>query len=189
MVVLVVRTMRQLFRSANAGTQTAFRTKAISSFCCSAAASILLVISSSAPGYAIPSPDLVVGSISSISQLIALLSAVLGGGAAVVGMRATSDPAVANRTTRMAWRVVWIAAALLAASLAVNYHQYTTQQAERQTRLEAAILRPTITSDGHTLDANLKEPTYGQQLSSPRGIPTSEVERARARKTTGPPRR
>ncbi len=85
----------------------------------------------------------------------------------------------------MAWRVVWIAAALLAASLAVNYHQYTTQQAERQIRLEAAILRPTITSDGHTLDANLKEPTYGQQLSSPRGIPTSEVERLVQEKQQG----
>jgi len=177
--------MRRLRRSANAGTKPALRAKAIFSFCCSAAASILLVILSSAPGYAIPSPDLVVGSISSISQLIALLSAVLGGGAAVVGMRATSDPAAATRTTRMAWRVVWIAAALLAASLAANYHQFTTQQAERQARLEAAILRPTITSDGHTLDANLKEPTYEQQLSSPRGISTSEVERILEEKAQG----
>jgi rifampicin phosphotransferase len=178
----MVRSMRQLCRSTNVWIVLA---KAISSFCCSAAASILLVSLSSSPGYAIPSPDLVVGSISSISQLIALLSAILGGGAAIVGVRATSDPAVANRTTRVAWRVVWIAVALLAASLAANYHQYTTQQADRQARLEAAILRPTITTDGHTLDPNLKEPTYGQQLSSPRGISTSEVERIMKEKQQG----
>ena len=149
------------------------------------AASALLVILSTTPSYAIPSPDLVVGSISSISQLVALLSAMLGGGAVVVGMRVSSDSRGASRTSRLAWRVVWVSIAFLALSLAANYHQYTTRQVERQSRLEAAILRPTITSDGHTLDPNLKEPTYAQQLSSPRGIPTSEVERLVEEKQQG----
>ena len=109
----------------------------------------------------------------------------LGGGAVVVGMRVSSDSRGASRTSRLAWRVVWVSIAFLALSLAANYHQYTTRQVERQSRLEAAILRPTITSDGHTLDPNLKEPTYAQQLSSPRGIPTSEVERLVEEKQQG----
>ena len=52
------------------------------------AATFTLLAFSSTPSYAIPSPDLVVGSISSISQLIALASAMIGGGAVVVGVRA-----------------------------------------------------------------------------------------------------
>src|SRR5688572_9062962 len=39
------------------------------------------------PAFAIPSPELVVGSFASISQLFALASAVLGGGAAFATMR------------------------------------------------------------------------------------------------------
>src|SRR3984885_2017366 len=156
-----VHSMRQPFCSANAGVKSAVKAKVVFSVRFAAAASLLLVLST-APSYAIPSPGLVVGSISSISQLVALLSAMLGGGAVVVGMRATSDPAAATRTSRIAWRVVWIAAAFLALSLAANYHQYTMQQAERQARLEAAILRPTPTSDGHTLDPTLKKPTTHQ---------------------------
>src|SRR4051812_26577943 len=48
------------------------------------------VLFGAAPAYAIPSPELVVGSLSSISQLIALASAILGGGAAAFGARAMS---------------------------------------------------------------------------------------------------
>jgi rifampicin phosphotransferase len=159
--------------------------KSLSPFCYVAIASSLLFLASGTPSYAIPSPDLVVGSISSISQLVAIISAMIGGSAVVVGVRATSDPAVSNRTGRIAWRVVAVAAVLLGLSLAANYYQYSTQRSERQARLEAAIQRPTITSDGHTLDPNLKEPSYDEQLSSPRGISTADVERLVEEKKQG----
>jgi len=42
----------------------------------------------STPAQAIPSPELVIGSFVSLSQLLALASAVLGGGAAYATMRA-----------------------------------------------------------------------------------------------------
>src|SRR3954467_7179164 len=51
---------------------------------------VALMLAGAAPAYAIPSPELVVGSLSSISQLIALGSALLGGGAAAFGARALS---------------------------------------------------------------------------------------------------
>lgn len=130
----------------------------------------------STPSYAIPSPDLVVGSISSISQLIALISALVGGGAVVAGARASAGSAGATRAARIAWRTVWVAGGVLAVSLVANYYQYSTYRAERQTRLEAAIQRPTPVSDGHTLDADLKEASYGEQLKSPRGISTDEMQ-------------
>ena len=136
-------------------------------------ASVFLFLFSSTSSYAIPSPDLVVGSLSSISQLIAIVSAMIGGGAAVAGMRATANGR-ANRIVRL---IAAGAALFLGLSLAGNYYQYSTQRSERQARLESAITRPTETSDGHTLDPNLKEASYDEQIRSSRGISTDDVER------------
>ena len=49
------------------------------------AAGLLAV--SATPAFAIPSPELVVGTLTSLSQLMALLSAVIGGGAVAAGAR------------------------------------------------------------------------------------------------------
>jgi rhodanese-related sulfurtransferase/membrane protein insertase Oxa1/YidC/SpoIIIJ/phosphohistidine swiveling domain-containing protein len=145
--------------------------------------SIFLFFFSIAPSYAIPSPDLVVGSISSISQLIALLSAMIGGGAAVVGARAAANSS--GRASRIAWCIVGAAVVLLGLSLIGNYYQYSLERTARQDRLETAIQRPTETSEGHTLDVNLKEASYADQLHSPRGITTDEMERLLAEKQRG----
>ena len=67
--------------------------------------------------------------------------------------------------------------ALLAAALAADFYQYSASQAARQARLESAIVRPTVTSNGQTLDADLKETAYEEQLVSPRGISTDELQR------------
>ena len=120
------------------------------------AATFTFLAFSSTPSYAIPSPDLVVGSISSISQLIALASAMIGGGAVVVGVRAGANGAGSGRAARIAWRVAIAATVLVCVSLAGNYYQYSRQRSDRQTRLQAAILRPTVTTDGRTLDQDLK---------------------------------
>ncbi len=139
------------------------------------AATFTLLAFSSTPSYAIPSPDLVVGSISSISQLIALASAMIGGGAVVVGVRAGANGAGSGRAARIAWRVAIAATVLVCVSLAGNYYQYSRQRSDRQTRLQAAILRPTVTTDGRTLDQDLKETSYGDQARSPRGISTGQM--------------
>ena len=150
-----------------------------------AATTISLFLLSSKPSYAIPSPDLVVGSLSSISQLIAIVSAMIGGGAAVVGVRATANSSSASHSARIAWCIVGVAAVFLGLSLAENYYQYSTQRSERQARLESAILRSTEMSDGHTLDPNLKEVSYDDQLHASRGISTDEVERLLKEKQSG----
>ena len=140
-----------------------------------ATTSIFLVLLSSKPSYAIPSPDLVVGSLSSISQLIAIVSAMIGGGAAVVGVRATANSSSASNAARIAWCIVGVATVILGLSLTENYYQYSTQRSERLARLESAILRSTEMSDGHTLDPNLKEVSYDDQLHASRGISTDRL--------------
>ena len=99
-------------------------------------ASVFLFLFSSTSSYAISSPDLVVGSLSSISQLIAIVSAMIGGGAAVAGMRATANGR-ANRIVRL---IAAGAALFLGLSLAGNCYQYSTQRSERQARLDLQSL-------------------------------------------------
>ena len=62
------------------------------------------------------------------------------------------------------------------ASAALNTYQYTTQRNERQTRLEANLQRPMPNIAGKSLDATLKEVSYGDQLKHPRGIATGDLE-------------
>jgi rifampicin phosphotransferase len=134
---------------------------------------LLMALGVATPAFAIPSPELIVGSFTSISQLIALLSAMLGGGAALVGIRASAKP----DTSRRAWQIAIGAIACLFVSLAFNFYQYSRAQNERQSRLEATLTRPTPTINGRALDPTLKEVSYKDQLSSSRGIGTDEAER------------
>jgi rhodanese-related sulfurtransferase/membrane protein insertase Oxa1/YidC/SpoIIIJ/phosphohistidine swiveling domain-containing protein len=140
------------------------------------AAAGFVVILGSSPAFAIPSPELVVGSLSSLSQLFALVSAMLGGGAALAGVRSMSD---GNRTrsAQLAWRIVFGCAVVLVASLSFNFYQYSTERSARQTRLEATLTRPTPVVAGKTLDPALKEASYRDQQVSPRGMSTEQAEK------------
>src|ERR1700760_2556092 len=71
------------------------------------------------PAYAIPSPELVVGSFVSLSQLFALASAVLGGGAAYATMRAKRRGASAAMSRGLLYTTMGMFA-VLCVSLGVN---------------------------------------------------------------------
>jgi rhodanese-related sulfurtransferase len=139
------------------------------------AGAVVFLLAAATPAAAIPSPELVVGSFTSISQLVALFSAMLGGGAALAGLRAKTRRD--QPSGHAAWSLTVIAMALLALSLAANMYQFWTAQVDLQQRLEATLTRPTPTADGRTLDPTLKEVSYAEQLASPRGISTDETER------------
>src|SRR5690348_365970 len=115
-----------------------------------AAAAVVLIGTGSA--LAIPSPELIVGSFTSISQLFALGSALLGGGAAVATMRMRARGA----PTRTAFAVLVGALLVLAASLGLNVYQYVSYAAAKQARLEATLTRPMPNLGGKSLDADLK---------------------------------
>ncbi|MBN8936568.1 MAG: YidC/Oxa1 family membrane protein insertase [Rhizobiales bacterium] len=121
----------------------------------------MLCLAEAGRAYAIPSPELVVGSFVSISQLFALASAVLGGGAAF-GMFV-----------------------LLTVSIGINIYQYVTDTNARQARLEGALIRPMPTVDGKSLDPTLKEASYGDQQRSPLGISSGELEKLLEAKAHG----
>src|ERR1041385_8216839 len=134
------------------------------------AAAVCLVGTGSA--FAIPSPELIVGSFTSISQLFALGSALLGGGAAVATMRMRARGA----QTRTSFAVLVGALVVLLASLGLNIYQYVSHSAEKQARLEATLMRPMPNIGGKSLDPALKEVSYDDQLKSTRGISTEDAE-------------
>jgi rhodanese-related sulfurtransferase/membrane protein insertase Oxa1/YidC/SpoIIIJ/phosphohistidine swiveling domain-containing protein len=134
--------------------------------------------------YAIPSPELVVGSFVSISQLFALASAVLGGGAAFATMRVRRRGGSAEMSRGLLYTAVGMFA-LLAVSVGVNIYQYVSNANARQARLEGALSRPMPTLDGKSLDPTLKEVSYRDQLRSVRGISTDELEKLLEAKARG----
>src|SRR5262245_53343742 len=143
------------------------------------AAAVCLVGTGSA--FAIPSPELIVGSFTSISQLFALGSALLGGGAAVATMRMRARGA----QTRTSLAVLIGALVVLVASLGLNVYQYLSSAAERQARLEATLTRPMPNLGGKSLDADLKEASYDEHVKHPRGISTEDAEKLLAETLRG----
>lgn len=123
------------------------------------------------PSMAIPSPELVVGSISSLSQLAALISALFGG-AAAIGFGARRSAA-----SKHAIAFAAVATGLLFISLGLNAYQYLDAGAKERARLEATLARPSRIPGTPVIDPTLKELSYGEQLSHPLGISTAESER------------
>ncbi len=135
-------------------------------------AALVACLAGCGSAYAIPSPELVVGSFTSISQLFALGSALLGGGAAVATLRMRSRGA----RSRSLLAVAFGSAVLLAVSLGFNAYQYVSGRNAREARLEATLVRPAHTEGGLPVDSEIKELNYSQQLKSPQGITTAEAE-------------
>lgn len=145
---------------------------------------LALFFLSTGDAFAIPSPELVVGSFVSISQLFALASAILGGGAAYATMRVRKNAGSAKVSRALIFTTVGMFG-LLVVSIGANIYQYVTDANARQARLEGALSRPMPTLDGKALDPTLKEVSYREQQISPRGISTEEMEKLLEAKARG----
>ncbi len=122
---------------------------------------------------AIPSPELVVGTLSSMSQLFAVLSALLGGGAVAAGARLSGRKAETSRARRWSLAVLGLVAI---AAVAGNVYQYASAAADRRARLEATLVRPAARApDGKLLDEALREMSFDEQRRHPRGMSTEEA--------------
>jgi hypothetical protein len=98
------------------------------------AAVISVLLLGTGPAHAIPSPELIVGSFVSLSQLFALGSAILGGGAAYATMRARRG---GTRAVSQSWVIAAVAVCvMLAGSVGLNVYQYVSHANDRQARLE-----------------------------------------------------
>jgi rifampicin phosphotransferase len=135
-----------------------------------------LMLAGATPAFAIPSPELVVGSVTSVSQLIALASALIGGGA-LVGVRARARNGAQAALTRRTFAVLAAAVLLLMVSVGFNIHQYVQRKNELRAHLEQTLLRPSRLPKGSPTDPDMKELNYGEQLKHPMRISTDDMAR------------
>jgi rifampicin phosphotransferase len=150
--------------------------RARSPFLCmsaSVAGAGLVCLGGIGPALAIPSPELVVGSFTSISQIFALASALLGGGAAVATFRMRARGAAGLSRRFAAFAVA--AFVLLIASVAFNVYQFVGARAERLARLQDTLLRQATTPGGPKLDPKNLELSYADMVKQPTGITTEEA--------------
>lgn len=120
---------------------------------------------------AIPSPELVIGSAASISQLFAFGTALIGGGAVLAGRRAG---AVNKYDIRARKRMLIVGSSLFFVALilaGLNIFQYQNAKQERLSRLQATLNRPAV-----IVDTNLRETSFSDQSS----ISTQEAAKALA---------
>ena len=147
-------------------------------------AALALCLLGTGQAFAIPSPELVVGSFVSVSQLLALASAVLGGGAVFATMRARKRGGSAAMSRGLLYTAVGLFAAMTI-SIGVNIWQYVGQANERQARLESTLLRPSRAPAGLPDDPDAKEINFTQQLKHPLRISTEETEKLLAAHNRG----
>jgi len=140
----------------------------------SAAGAGLVCLGGIGPALAIPSPELVVGSFTSISQIFALASALLGGGAAVATFRMRARGGAPGLSRRFAAFAI-AAVVLLIASVASNVYQFVGARAERLARLQDTLLRQATTPGGPKLDPKNLELSYADMVKQPTGITTEEA--------------
>jgi len=140
-------------------------------FCLFVNATIL--IATPTMGHAIPSPELVLGSVSSLSQILAVVAATLSGFGAVIAARLGIRTQASSR--RYPVRLI-TGLVLLAVLLAfANHWQWQTHRSAELQRLQATLTRP-AQFDGTTIkDAALKETSYDSQETHPQGITTAEA--------------
>ena len=129
------------------------------------------------PAYAIPSPELVIGSLSSLSQLVAIGSAMLGGAASVVAGRTLLRGGRTDRGSRLGWKVSLGLLLFGLVAVALNAYQLINYRSERAARLEATLLRPALMPGVAALDPEVKELSFSQQQKHPLGITTEESQK------------
>ena len=130
------------------------------------------------PAYAIPSPDLVAGSISSLSQLFALASALLGGLAFTgtgIGRGTAASKTTSPGSRRLRLMLLGGACTALCVSLGFNAYQHLSAQQARLDRLQATLIRPSHLPGQPILDPTLKEESFAEQSVNPLGISTQDV--------------
>lgn len=158
-------------------------TRSFTSFMGTCAGALALSIFGTGSALAIPSPELIVGSFVSLSQLFALASALLGGGAAYATLRARRRGSKGVSRAMIAGAVAVFV--LLVASVGINIYQYVDQKNERQARIESTLLRPSRAPAGLPNDPDAKEINFTDQGKHPLRISTAEAEKLLAAKNRG----
>jgi len=138
------------------------------------------------PAYAIPSPELIIGSVSSLSQLLAVGFAVVSGAVAAVGAKfGLKKKAGVAQSPRLINSVI-VLVLLLSASVGYIFYQNSQVEITEQARLRSTLTRPAQFAGTKILDENLKETSLSDQKTSHLGISTATADKILNRPTNLP---
>lgn len=133
----------------------------------------LLAALGAGAAWAIPSPELVISSVSSLSQVVAIAFATLTGSGAIAA-RKLGGAQAAKGSKYLLWATLGLA--LLSVALAAGlFLQFRAQSAADLARLQATLVRPAQFDGTVLLDANLKETSFSDQSDHPLAITTDEA--------------
>ncbi|MBE1285823.1 MAG: PEP-utilizing protein [Rhodobacteraceae bacterium] len=124
--------------------------------------------------WAIPSPELVIGSVSSLGQILAVVVAA-GSGAGAFILRKLGVKLPKSGGGGVSGKVLIAATFVILGLAGLNAWQFSAQRAAEQARLQATLVRPASFSGTAIKDANLKETKFHQQTSHPLAITTEEA--------------
>ncbi len=137
---------------------------------------LVLLILSPNSAFAIPSPELVIGSVSSLSQVFAVGLAAMTGTGALIAKRFGFNPPAGRRQTRFPARLIAVLLLIVAVLGMFIIWQYRTQQASELKRLQATLVRPAQFEGTRIQDPDLKEASFGQQSENPLAVTTEEAQ-------------
>lgn len=131
-----------------------------------------------APGIAvaIPSPELVIGSVSSLSQVFAVGFAAVTGASALVARRFGFAPKSGAPQGRFPTRLVTVLVLMGLMLGALNLWQYRNTQAKELARLQATLTRPAQFDGTQIQDKDLKETSFSKQADNPLAISTEDAQ-------------
>lgn len=123
--------------------------------------------------HAIPSPELVLGSVSSASQILALVVAALSGFGAMLA--AKFGIRTSGRVTRFPVRLIAVLSLLTLGLIGANLWQWQHAKTTELQRLQATLVRPAQFDGTEIKDAELKEISYSAQETHPQGLTTAQA--------------
>ncbi|KAG1715363.1 hypothetical protein GQR58_000333 [Nymphon striatum] len=126
---------------------------------------------------AIPSPELVIGSVSSLSQVFAVAIAAVSGAGALLAKRFGFAPGKSGGSKRYPVRLIMTLVAFAILFAALNIWQFRSHQAQELARLQGTLVRPAQFDGTQIQDANLKEASFSNQSENPLAITTDQAQK------------
>jgi rhodanese-related sulfurtransferase/membrane protein insertase Oxa1/YidC/SpoIIIJ/phosphohistidine swiveling domain-containing protein len=129
------------------------------------------------PVFAIPSPELVIGSVSSLTQFFAVGFAMLSGTVAAFGAKFGLKRKVGVVHSAFMTNALIALVLLLFASFGYIFYQNGQAKHKELTRLQQTLTRPAAFAGTKIQDKRLKETSFAAQKASKLSIPTNQVEK------------
>lgn len=126
---------------------------------------------------AIPSPELVIGSVSSLSQVFAVAIAAVSGAGALMAKRFGFAPGKSGGSKRYPVRLILTLVAFAIVFAALNIWQFRSHQAQELARLQGTLVRPAQFEGTQIQDANLKEASFSNQSENSLAITTDQAQK------------